>query len=96
MISSHAEDVVRGDVGQRHSQNKNYLRKKRGKAFRHCRMGQDRVAPGTADESFAGARRFLQLDKVTHEIAERLTLVLAAESCDDGIASAAARKLPRQ
>jgi hypothetical protein len=70
--------------------------KKRGKAFRHCRMGQDRVAPGTVDESSAGAGRFLQLGEVTYEIADRLTLVLAEESCDDGIASAAARKLPRQ
>jgi hypothetical protein len=70
--------------------------KKRGKAFRHCRMGQDRVAPGTVDESSADAGRFRQLGEVTYEIADRLTLVLAAESCDDGIASAAARKLPRQ
>jgi hypothetical protein len=96
LLSSLAEDVVRGDVAQRHSQNKNYRRKKRGKAFCHRRMGQDRVAPGTADESFAGAGRFLQLDKVTHEIAKRLTLVFAVESCDDGVAPDAARELPRQ
>jgi uncharacterized membrane protein len=70
--------------------------KKRGKAFRHYRMGQDRVALGTVDESPTGAGGSLQFGEVTHEIAERLTLVLAAESCDDGIASAAARKLPRQ
>ena len=70
--------------------------KKRGKAFRHCRMGQDRVAPGTVDESPTGAGGSLQFGEVTHEIAERLTWRLAMESCDNGVVADAARKLPRQ